>query len=64
MHVFSVERQQKVKQSPIALQNILDGSERRANKILIDQGSNFYNRSMKSWLHYNVIKMYLTHNTQ
>ena len=31
---------------------------------MLDQGSNFYNGSMKSWLHYNVIKIYLTHTTR
>ena len=41
-----------------ALQNILDESNRKPNKIWVDRGSEFYNRSMKSWLE----KMYSTHN--
>ena len=31
-----------------AFQNILDESNRKPNKIWVDEGSEFYNRSMKS----------------
>ena len=31
-----------------AFQNILDESNRKPNKIWVDEGSDFYNRSMKS----------------
>ena len=31
-------------------QNILNDSKRESNKIRLDKGSEFYNRSMKSWL--------------
>ena len=31
-------------------QNILNDSKRESNKIRVDKGSEFYNRSMKSWL--------------
>ena len=31
-------------------QNILDASNRKPNKIWVDKGSEFYNRSMKTWL--------------
>ena len=31
-------------------QKILDESNRKPNKIWVDKGSEFYNRSMKSWL--------------
>ena len=31
-------------------QNILDESNRKPNTIWVDKGSNFYHRSMKSWL--------------
>ena len=41
---------------------ILNGSSRKRNKILVDKGSKLYNRSMKSWLQDNDIKMYSTHN--
>ena len=37
-------------------QNILNESNRKPNKICIDKGSEFYNRSMKA------IKMYSVHN--
>ena len=33
-----------------AFQQILNGSNRKPNKILVDKGSEFCNRSMKSWL--------------
>ena len=45
-----------------AFQNILDDSKRKPNKILVDKGSEFYNRSMKSWLEKYDIEMYSTHN--
>ena len=33
-----------------ALQKILYDSIRKPNKIWVDKGSEFYNRSMESWL--------------
>ena len=33
-----------------AFQSILKKSNRKPNKIWVDKGSEFYNRSMKSWL--------------
>ena len=33
-----------------AFQKVLDESKRKPNKIWVDKGSQFYNRSMKSWL--------------
>ena len=33
-----------------AFQKILDDSKRKSNKIWVDKGMEFYNRSMKSWL--------------
>ena len=45
-----------------AFQKILDESNRKLNKILVDKGSEFYNTSMKSWLEKNEIEMYSTHN--
>ena len=33
-----------------AFQQILNGSNRKPNKILVGKGSEFCNRSMKSWL--------------
>ena len=35
---------------------------RKPNKIWVDKGSEFYNRSMKSWPEKNDIQMYSPHN--
>ena len=40
----------------------LDESNRRPNKIWVDKGSEFYNRSMNSWLQDNDIEICSTHN--
>ena len=45
-----------------AFQSILDSSKRKPNKIWVDQGSEFYNKSFKNWLNNNNIEMYSTHN--
>ena len=45
-----------------AFQSILKKSNRKSNKIWVDKGSKFYNRSMKLWLEKNGIEMYSTHN--
>ena len=45
-----------------AFPKILDDSKRKPNKIWVDKGSEFYNRSMKSWLQKNDIAIYSTHN--
>ena len=42
-----------------AFQSILKKSNRKPNKIWVDKGCEFYNRSMKSWL-----EMYSTHNEE
>ena len=43
-----------------AFQNILDESNCKPDKIWVDEGSEFYNRSMKSFLQDNM-EMYSTH---
>ena len=43
-------------------QRILDESKHKPNKIWVDKGSRFYNRSIKSFLEKNNIKMYSTDN--
>ena len=43
-------------------QKILDGSNRKPNKIWVDKGSEFYIKSMKSFLQNNDTEMYSTHN--
>ena len=45
-----------------AFQSILKKSNRKPNKIWVDKGSEFYNRSMNSRLGKNDIEMYSTHN--
>ena len=47
-----------------AFQKILDQSNRKPNKIWVDQGSEFYNRSMKLQLEKKGIEMYSTHNEE
>ena len=41
---------------------VLNKSDLKPNKIWVDEGSEFYNRSMKSWLEKNNVKMCSTHN--
>ena len=41
---------------------ILDESNCKPNKICVDKGSEFYNRSVKSWFQKNGTEMYSTHN--
>ena len=45
-----------------AFPKILDESKHKPNKIWVEKGSEFYNRSIKSWLENNHIEMYSTHN--
>ena len=45
-----------------AFEKILDKSNRNTNKIWVNKGIKFYNRSMKSWPEKNSIEMYSTHN--
>ena len=45
-----------------ALQDIVRVSERKPKKLWVDEGKEFYNRILKTWLENNRIKMYSTHN--
>ena len=45
-----------------AFQKNLNESKHKPNKIWIDKGSDFYNRSMKSLFKKNSIEMYSSHN--
>ena len=38
----------------------MDGYGHKISKTLVDQGNEFYNRSVKSWLKDNGIEMYST----
>ena len=43
-------------------QKTLNQSNCKPNKVWVDKGSEFHNRSMKSWLQDNDIEIYSTHN--
>ena len=43
-------------------QKILDESNHKPNKIWVDKGDKFYNKTMKAWLEKNDIEMYSTYN--
>ena len=43
-------------------QSILDNSKQKPNKIWVDQGIEFYNKSFKKWLEDNDIEMYHIYN--
>ena len=45
-----------------AFQKILDESNCKPNKIWVDNGSEFYNRSIKLWLQDNYIEIYSANN--
>ena len=47
-----------------AFQQILDEYNRKPNKIWVDKGSKFYNRSVKSWLQDDFTEMYSTDNKE
>ena len=47
-----------------AFQKTLKESNRKRNKIWVDKGSKFSNRSVKSQLEKNVTEMYSTHNKE
>ena len=47
-----------------AFQSVLKKSNRKPNKIWVDKRSEFSNRSMKSWLQDNNIKIYSIHNEE
>ena len=43
-------------------ESILNDLKKKPNKIRVEKGSEFYKRSMKSWLQDNNIEMYSKHN--
>ena len=47
-----------------AFEKILKESNRKRNKIWVDEGSEFYNRSMKSFFLNNNTEMFSTHNKE
>ena len=52
----------KVLQLTNAFQKILDASNQKLNKVWVHKGSEFYNRSIKSFLQNNDIEIYSTPN--
>ena len=54
-------KDKKESQLLILLKNLKE-SNRRPNKIWLDKGNEFYNRSMKPWLEKNDIEMYSMYN--
>ena len=58
---YSFKRQKRITITN-AFQKMLKESNCKPNKIWIDKGSEFHNRSMKSWLEKNCIEMHSTHN--
>ena len=42
----------------------IDESNHKLNKVWVDKGSEFYNRSVKSWLEKNAIEMYSIHDEE
>ena len=47
-----------------AFQSILNDKKRKLNKICVDKGSEFYDRSINSWLEENDIEVHSTHNEE
>ena len=63
--IFSVDTPLKDKRGITithAFQKMLDESNHKPNKVLLGKGSEFYNKSMKSWVEKSDIEMYSTHN--
>ena len=42
----------------------IDEPNHKLNKVWVDKGSEFYNRSVKSWLEKNAIEMYSIHDEE
>ena len=61
---YSFEKIKKGLQLLMLFKKALDESNFKPNKIQVDKGSEFYNRSMKSWIQKNDIEMYSTHNKE
>ena len=59
--VFAL-KDKKVITNTNTFQKILDESSRKINKIWVDQGSEFYHKSVKSWLQDNKTEKHSTHN--
>ena len=60
MHKLNPEK--KGKKVLNAFIETANDSNRKPNKLWVDQGREFYNKIMKEWLHNNDIFIYFTHN--
>ena len=58
----SFKRQEKGIATTDTFQKISHKSRRKRKTAWLDQGSKFYNKSMKSWLQENKMEMHLTDN--
>ena len=63
-HVWFVPLKNKKKSIIVTnvFQKILDKFKSKPNELWVDKGSEFYNRSMQSWVQGNDIEMYSTRN--
>ena len=62
-YAFVVPLKDKKRASVVkGFEKIINESGRRPNKIWVDQGSEFYNKTFKNWLISEGIEMYSTHN--
>ena len=59
---FMPLKDKKVITIPNAFQKVLDESNRKPNKAWLDKDSEFYDRSIKSWLEKNDVEIYSTRN--
>ena len=62
MHGLNFQKLKKVKQFYIAFIEKVNESNRKPNKLWVDQGRGFYNKLMQEWLNNNNILMYSTRN--
>ena len=60
--VNSFERKKKGITLPNVFRKILDEPNCKPNKIWVNKGSEYYNRSMKSWLEKNAMEMCSIYN--
>ena len=63
MHELFPLQDKNVKIITNGFQKILIESGGKRNKTWVEKGSEFYNRSVKSWLQNNDIEMHSTHST-
>ena len=62
--IISLIKKDKKRPATTLFIQILDESDRKPNKMWVDKGSKFLNRSMKFYLEDNVIEMYSTLNEE